>query len=68
MPQCLAKFVECVGTRYVLYYISYFMSVEALAQECFIAWLKALGCNFGATTCESCKAFFRRNALKGKVY
>ena len=27
----------------------------------------ALGCNFNALTCESCKAFFRRNALKAKV-
>ena len=28
---------------------------------------KALGCNFDAISCESCKAFFRRNALKAKV-
>lgn len=68
MPRCLGKSVECVETRYVLYYVSYYFSVEALIQEHFIAWLKALGCNFGATTCESCKAFFRRNALKGKVH
>ena len=28
---------------------------------------KALGYNFDAITCESCKAFFRRNATKAKV-
>lgn len=28
----------------------------------------ALGYNFDAITCESCKAFFRRNALKKKVF
>ncbi|XP_052821703.1 vitamin D3 receptor isoform X1 [Octopus bimaculoides] len=28
----------------------------------------ALGYNFDAVTCESCKAFFRRNALKKKVF
>ena len=27
----------------------------------------SLGYNFGAITCESCKAFFRRNALRLKV-
>lgn len=27
---------------------------------------KANGYNFGAITCESCKAFFRRNAQKNK--
>jgi len=27
----------------------------------------SLGHNFGVITCESCKAFFRRNALRLKV-
>nr|XP_022340922.1 nuclear hormone receptor HR96-like isoform X2 [Crassostrea virginica]XP_022340923.1 nuclear hormone receptor HR96-like isoform X2 [Crassostrea virginica] len=31
---------------------------------CLVCGDKALGYNFNAITCESCKAFFRRNALK----
>lgn len=34
---------------------------------CSICEAPAHGYNFDAITCESCKAFFRRNALKGKV-
>ena len=34
---------------------------------CGVCGDKALGYNFNAVTCESCKAFFRRNALKNKV-
>lgn len=34
---------------------------------CGVCGDKALGYNFDAITCESCKAFFRRNALKTKV-
>ena len=34
---------------------------------CGVCGDKALGYNFNAVTCESCKAFFRRNALKPKV-
>lgn len=34
---------------------------------CLVCGDKALGYNFNAITCESCKAFFRRNALKDKV-
>ncbi|PAA77107.1 hypothetical protein BOX15_Mlig021298g1 [Macrostomum lignano] len=33
---------------------------------CHVCGDKALGYNFDAVTCESCKAFFRRNALKKK--
>ncbi|KAH9489934.1 hypothetical protein Btru_038295 [Bulinus truncatus] len=33
---------------------------------CGVCGDKALGYNFNAITCESCKAFFRRNALKDK--
>ena len=31
---------------------------------CLVCGDAALGKNFGAVSCESCKAFFRRNALK----
>ena len=34
---------------------------------CQICGDRALGYNFDAITCESCKAFFRRNALKTKM-
>lgn len=33
---------------------------------CRVCGDRALGCNFDAISCESCKAFFRRNALKEK--
>lgn len=36
-------------------------------KVCGVCGDKALGYNFNAMTCESCKAFFRRNALKNKV-
>ena len=36
-------------------------------KTCGVCGDKALGYNFNAITCESCKAFFRRNALKDKV-
>ena len=36
-------------------------------KVCQVCGDKALGYNFNALTCESCKAFFRRNALKNKV-
>lgn len=38
------------------------------SKVCGVCGDKALGCNFNAITCESCKAFFRRNALKGKEF
>ncbi|XP_074643728.1 vitamin D3 receptor B-like [Tubulanus polymorphus] len=34
---------------------------------CGVCGDKALGYNFDAISCESCKAFFRRNALKDKI-
>lgn len=37
------------------------------SKVCGVCGDKALGYNFNAITCESCKAFFRRNALKKKV-
>lgn len=36
-------------------------------KVCSVCGDLALGFNFNALTCESCKAFFRRNALKAKV-
>lgn len=38
-----------------------------LSKICGVCGDKALGYNFNALTCESCKAFFRRNALRTKV-
>lgn len=35
---------------------------------CGVCGDSALGYNFDAVTCESCKAFFRRNALKNKEF
>lgn len=37
-------------------------------KVCGVCGDKALGYNFNAVTCESCKAFFRRNALIQKVF
>ena len=34
---------------------------------CVVCGSAAHGYNFGAITCESCKAFFRRNARKDRV-
>ncbi|XP_052100411.1 nuclear hormone receptor HR96-like isoform X2 [Mytilus californianus] len=36
-------------------------------KSCRVCGDKALGYNFNAVTCESCKAFFRRNALKDQT-
>jgi hypothetical protein len=46
------------------------LKLACLSKEekiCRVCGDKALGCNFDAISCESCKAFFRRNALKEKV-
>ncbi|XP_075147523.1 nuclear hormone receptor HR96 [Haematobia irritans] len=37
-------------------------------KVCSVCGDKALGYNFNAVTCESCKAFFRRNALTKKQF
>lgn len=36
-------------------------------KVCRVCGDKAFSVNFNVVTCESCKAFFRRNALKTKV-
>ncbi|CAG2162120.1 unnamed protein product [Oppiella nova] len=41
---------------------------DNMNKICEICSDKALGRHFGAITCELCKAFFRRNALKNKVW
>ncbi|XP_066998832.2 nuclear hormone receptor HR96 [Anabrus simplex] len=38
------------------------------SKICGVCGDRALGYNFNAVTCESCKAFFRRNALKNKDF
>lgn len=43
------------------------MAGGAELKLCGVCGDKAFGFNFGALTCESCKAFFRRNAIKDKV-
>ncbi|KAG7162620.1 Nuclear hormone receptor HR96-like 2, partial [Homarus americanus] len=41
---------------------------RADSKKCGVCGDRALGYNFNAITCESCKAFFRRNALKNKDF
>ena len=43
------------------------MSNKKELKICEVCGDSALGVNFDAVCCESCKAFFRRNALKIKV-
>lgn len=40
----------------------------SLQKICLVCGDKALGYNFNAISCESCKAFFRRNALTSKEF
>ncbi|CAG2169038.1 unnamed protein product, partial [Oppiella nova] len=40
------------------------MSDQKFKRKCLVCDDKALGKNFDALSCESCKAFFRRTALK----
>ncbi|XP_041985210.1 nuclear hormone receptor HR96 [Aricia agestis] len=42
--------------------------LSALQKICLVCGDKALGYNFNAISCESCKAFFRRNALTSKEF
>ncbi|XP_018564592.1 nuclear hormone receptor HR96 isoform X2 [Anoplophora glabripennis] len=44
------------------------MKVKVDIKLCGVCGDKALGYNFNAVTCESCKAFFRRNALVQKEF
>ncbi|XP_054152877.1 nuclear hormone receptor HR96-like [Oppia nitens] len=44
------------------------MSDKEVTKLCGICGDKAHGYNFNAVTCESCKAFFRRNALRKKEF
>lgn len=44
------------------------MKVKFEGKVCGVCGDKALGFNFNAITCESCKAFFRRNALIQKDF
>ncbi|CAB3258612.1 unnamed protein product [Arctia plantaginis] len=42
--------------------------LSSLQKICLVCGDKALGYNFNAISCESCKAFFRRNALTSKEF
>lgn len=44
------------------------MKVKVDMKLCGVCGDRALGYNFNAVTCESCKAFFRRNALVQKEF
>lgn len=47
---------------------NYFIKMNTSEKCCNVCGDKALGYNFNAITCESCKAFFRRNALSKKEF
>nr|CAD7396859.1 unnamed protein product [Timema poppensis] len=48
--------------------ISDISSLKPDIKICGVCGDRALGYNFNAISCESCKAFFRRNALKSKEF
>jgi hypothetical protein len=58
-----------------LFYVQFQTETQSSNQKktktgsltCVVCGSPALGYNFDAITCESCKAFFRRNALKSPV-
>ena len=43
------------------------LGVRKTDKLCLVCGEKALAVNFGVVSCECCKAFFRRNALKPQV-
>lgn len=43
-------------------------SLKRRQKMCLVCGDIATGYNFNVITCESCKAFFRRNALRPKVF
>jgi hypothetical protein len=43
-------------------------NASAAAKLCRVCGDTATGYNFNVISCESCKAFFRRNALRPKVF
>lgn len=69
------NFEQCILIRNIAYTILYVLGIFKMSdskrkkdtKKCGVCGDHALGSNFNAITCESCKAFFRRNALKTKV-
>lgn len=41
---------------------------EVLTRKCRVCGDKAIGFNYNVITCESCEAFFHRNAFRPKVF
>jgi len=64
-PKAASNSTDCDGSK--------MKNVKVMAKHvrsdklCAVCGDKALGCNFDAVSCESCKAFFRRNAFKDSV-
>lgn len=44
-----------------------YLNKKTIELKCCVCGGKAFGFNFNQITCESCKAFFRRNAFKSEV-
>ena len=74
---CRQQKIRKIISLFTLFYFQYYDKKREQKRRpkpkdgtqlvCVICGDRALGYNFDAITCESCKAFFRRNALKTKV-